>query len=65
MKQEFIKAVKHGRVIKEQTFETEKGVYKIFLARYLDSIYFYKFKDNQLVECDNLSKMQGVKKAGG
>ena len=65
MKQEFIKAVKHGRVIKEQTFETEKGKYKIFLARYLDNIYFYKFLDDKLVECDNLSKMQGVKKAGG
>ena len=65
MKQEFIKAVKHGRVIKEQSFETGKGVYKIFLSRYMDNIYFYKFLNDKLVECDNLSKMQGVKKVGG
>jgi hypothetical protein len=40
MKQEFIKAVRHGRIIKQQTFPTEKGEYVISLVRYNDDIYF-------------------------
>ena len=59
MKQEFIKAVRHGKIIKQQTFPTEKGTYTINLVRYGSDIYFYKQLNEKIVEVCNLSKMSG------
>ena len=57
MKQEFIKAVRHGKIVKQQTFPTEKGTYTISLVRYGSDIYFYKQLNEKIVEVCNLSKM--------
>lgn len=59
MKQEFIKAVRHGKIIKQQTFPTEKGIYTISLVQYGSDIYFYKQLNGKIVEVCNLSKMSG------
>lgn len=59
MKQEFIKAVRHGKIVKQQTFPTEKGTYAISLVRYGSDIYFYKQLNEKIVEVCNLSKMSG------
>ena len=59
MKQEFIKAARHGKIIKQQTFPTEKGTYTISLVRYGSDIYFYKQLNEKIVEVCNLSKMSG------
>ena len=56
MKYRFIEAFKNGDIIKDQKFNTEKGVYRITLVRYKNDIYFYKFRDGKIVECNNLSR---------
>lgn len=54
----FTKAINHGKVVKTQSFETDKGVYKINLIRFEDDIYFVKYRDEKIVECCNLSKVK-------
>lgn len=54
----FTKAINHGKVVKTQSFETDKGVYKINLIRYENDIYFVKYQDEKIVECCNLSKVK-------
>lgn len=61
MKQEFIKAIRHGKIVKQQIFPTEKGTYTISLVRYGSDIYFYKQLNEKIVEVCNLSKMSGGK----
>lgn len=56
---EFHKALNHGKVIKSQKFETDKGVYKIDLIRYQEMIYMAKYQNDKIVEVCNLSKMKG------
>lgn len=53
-----MKILKTTNVIKENTFETARGKYKISILRNLDSgdIFFMKTKDGNLVELINLSK---------
>lgn len=60
MKYEYIKAVRHGKIIKQQNFPTEKGVYTISLVRYNDNIYFYKQLNEKIVECCNLNKIKSM-----
>ena len=61
MKKEFINAIFEGEIVKQQTFITEKGAYKLFMVRRENDIYFYKYLNNNMVECCNLSKAKGVK----
>lgn len=56
MKYRFIEAFKNGDIVKDQKFNTDKGVYRITLVRYKNDIYFYKFRDGKIVECNNLSR---------
>lgn len=56
MKYKFIEALKNGEIVKNQTFNTDKGVYQISLVRYKNDIYFFKYRDNKLVECSNLTR---------
>lgn len=56
MKYRFIEALKNGEVVKNQEFETDKGVYKITLIRYKNDIYYFKYKNGKIVECNNLTK---------
>ena len=56
MKYRFIEALKNGEVVKNQTFETEKGVYQISLIRYKNDIYYFKYRNGKIVECNNLTR---------
>ena len=58
MKYGFIKALENGEVVKNQAFETDKGVYHISLIRYKNEIYFFKYRNGKLVECNNLNKVE-------
>lgn len=62
MKMEFIKAARHGKVVKVQEFETDKGKYTINLVRYQDNIYFFKFLNGNIVECDDLKLKRNGRK---
>lgn len=54
MQKEFVNVLVHGRVIKSNTFETNRGLYKIDIRLWRKSVYFYKYKDGVLVECVRL-----------
>lgn len=56
MKYRFIEAYKNGVIVKDQKFNTDKGVYRITLVRYKNDVYFYKFRDGKIVECNNLTR---------
>ena len=56
MKYRFIEALKNGEIIKNQAFETDKGVYQIALIRYKNDIYFFKYRNGKIVECSNLNR---------
>ena len=55
MRKDFAKAASKGTVIKNQNFVTARGVYQIVFIRYENDIYFFKYRNGQLVECCNLS----------
>lgn len=56
MKYRFIEALKKGEVVKDQSFETDKGVYQIKLIRYKNDIYFFKYRNGKVLECNNLTR---------
>lgn len=58
MRVEFEKALKYGEIILENNFETSKGTYKMLYARRNDKIYMFKYRDDKLLECKNLSTMK-------
>ena len=58
MKYKSFEALKKGEVVKNQVFNTDKGTYQITLIRYKNDIYFFKYRDDKLVECCNLNKAQ-------
>lgn len=57
MRKDFAKAVSKGTVIKNQNFVTDRGVYQLVFVRYESNIYFFKYRNGQLVECCNLSNL--------
>ena len=57
MRKDFAKAVSKGAVIKNQNFVTDRGVYQLVFVRYENNIYFFKYRNGQLVECCNLSNL--------
>ena len=57
MRKDFAKAVSKGTVIKNQNFVTARGVYQLVFVRYENNIYFFKYRNGQLVECCNLSNL--------
>ena len=59
MQKEFNRALVFGRTVKSNTFETERGVYKIDIRVWRKNVYFFKYKDAVLVEC---MKLYGEKK---
>ena len=56
MKKVFENALNKGKLIKYQGFKTEKGKYAIGLICYRKDIYFFKWLNDVIVECCNLSK---------
>lgn len=59
MKTDCMEAITAGKVVKTQSFETERGTYAIALIRHKGEIYFYKYLNGKIVECCNLSKKKG------
>lgn len=59
MQKEFTNALVLGRVVKSNTFETDRGQYKIDIRVWRKRVYFFKYKDGVLVEC---MKLYGEKK---
>lgn len=59
MQKEFTNALILGRVVKSNTFVTERGTYKIDIRLWRKKVYFFKYKDAVLVEC---MKLYGEKK---
>lgn len=56
MKSEFEKARALGTLVKSNTFQTERGLYRIDLYLWEDKVYFFKYRDGELLECCNLNK---------
>lgn len=57
MKREFIAAKTNGDILVDNSFETEKGKYQIIIYKYHSDIFFFKYRDDVLLECQNLSKV--------
>ena len=57
MRKDFAKAISKGTVIKNQNFVTARGVYQIVFVRYENDIYFFKYRNGELVECCSLSNL--------
>lgn len=66
MKREFILAEKNGETLIDNSFETAKGKYQIVIRRHRSDIYLFKYRDDKLLECQNLScaKAKEVKENG-
>ena len=66
MKREFILAEKNGEILIDNSFETVKGKYQIVIRRHRSDVYFFKYRDDKLLECQNLScsKAKEVKENG-
>ena len=66
MKREFILAEKNGEILIDNSFETVKGKYQIVIRRHHSDIYLFKYRDDKLLECQNLScsKAKEVKENG-
>jgi hypothetical protein len=56
MKPEFVDAIKHGKVVRNQRFETPKGMYDISIVRHKNKSYMFKLRDGKMVECIDLNK---------
>lgn len=59
MKKEFIDAINDGELVKNQVFVTDRGTYKLMHVRKGVDIYFYKYLNDELVECCHLNKLEG------
>lgn len=60
MKTIYKKAMENGTIVKYQSFQTDNGVYVLFLVRYEGEVFMFKYKDGDLVECVNLSKAKEI-----
>lgn len=47
----------YGRILKSNTFGTERGVYTIRIIEYRDELYFHKMRDGEVLEVVNLNKL--------
>lgn len=56
MKPEFKQALL-GRLIKSNSFDTSRGKYGIDIREHKGDIYFFKYRDGELLECCNLNKI--------
>lgn len=54
MKEIFRKALKDGTKVKQNHFETAKGMFCIECYEYLGGAYFFKYKNGKLVECKEI-----------
>lgn len=56
MKLEFVSAQENGEILIDNRFETPKGKYQIIISRHNSNLYFFKYRDETLLECQNLGK---------
>lgn len=59
MKREFVAAESQGIILIENRFETPKGNYRIVIRKHKSNIYFFKYRDDKLLECQNLGAVKG------
>lgn len=52
-------AMRKGQLLKVQTFETAKGVYRLAYIRHNADVFMFKTRDGVMLECGNLNKMKG------
>ena len=55
MKREYALASCYGEILLDNTFETAKGRYQIIIRKFNSNIYFFKYRDGKLLECQNLN----------
>lgn len=58
MREDFFKVLQDSKVIKSNSFTTEKGAYIIDIRRSGNKLYFFKYKNNKLVECMDLGECE-------
>ena len=57
MKTETAKKIRACKVIKDNTYKTDRGIYRIRILRHRNGdLYFHKTKDGELCELVNLSR---------
>ena len=57
MKHEFTVAQANGDILVDNSFETTRGKYRVIIYKYHGDIFFFKYRDDKLLECQNLSKV--------
>lgn len=57
MKKKSLKAIAKGEVLKENSFETKKGIYKVKVLCYNKNIFLQKQLNNLTVEIINLTEL--------
>ena len=61
MRKDCAEAYTSGKLLKNQTFETEKGIYILSYIRYKNNVFMFKFLNGTMVEACNLSRMDLIK----
>lgn len=49
-----------GEIVMNNTFTTDRGNYRITCVRYNNNVYMFKYRDNELLECKNLSTAKPI-----
>lgn len=53
--------IKEGNILKENSFDTEKGCYTIRIILYSDNLYLHKMLNGKVVEVINLDQLRRAK----
>ena len=57
MKHEFTVAQANGDILVDNSFETARGKYQVIICKYHGDIFFFKSRDDKLLECHNYSNI--------
>lgn len=60
MRKDHLEAAEKGKLIKIQTFDTDKGKFLLTIRRYRGEIYMFKYLEGKLTESHNLSQMKAM-----
>lgn len=58
MREDFKEVLNRGEFVFCQRFDTMNGVYEIKIVRFWDNVYYFKYKNGKVVECNNLNTMK-------
>nr|DAE38826.1 MAG TPA: hypothetical protein [Caudoviricetes sp.] len=53
--------LREGNILKENSFDTEKGCYTIRIILYSDNLYLHKMLNGKIVEVINLDQLRRAK----